>query len=141
MLNALKRLGIGFLLWGVTGAGFSDVVVVMSAQSPSTSINREELADIYLGRLNQLPNGAQVIPLDQTERSPLYEEFYQGYLGRTPAQIKAHWSRLIFTGRGQPPQSVPDDKAMIEAIANNPRAIGYIDSENVSENLRVLNIE
>lgn len=130
-------LGLGLLL----GTARAEVVVVVSVENPVESLSRPELVDIYLGRLNTFPNGQSIVPVNQRESSPAYLEFYRSYLGRTLAQIKAHWSKLIFSGRGQPPRAVADNKAMAEFVAKNPRAIGYLSHELVDKRLRVVAIE
>lgn len=141
MLKRLERLGCGVLLGLLASTAVAEVVVVVSAENPVPSLTSAQLADIYLGRATHLPSGEAVEPIDQSERSPAHDEFYREYLGRTAAQVKAHWSRLIFTGRGQPPRSVAGNEAMVEAVTSTPRAIGYIDSEYLEESLQVINIE
>lgn len=123
------------------GTASAEVVVVVSAENPVESLSHAELADIYLGRMHNFPNGQSVMPVDQREKSPSHDAFYSRYLGRTPAQIKSHWSKLIFSGRGQPPRTVADDRAMAEFVAENPRAIGYLSPEQVDKRLRVVPIE
>lgn len=120
---------------------FGEAVVVVSEESPLRSLDRAELADIYLGRLSRLPNGEPVVPIDQEEGSAARDEFYSEYLGRSPAQIKSHWSKLIFTGRGHPPRSVASGPAVVEVLTENPNAIGYIDRDHVDDSLRILSIE
>lgn len=105
------------------------------------ALSRGELADIYLGRINRLPNGDPVVPIDQRESSSAYGAFYREYLGRSAAQIKAHWSKLIFTGRGHPPQTVRDGNAAADAVAEDPHAIGYVEPGLVNDHLRVVPIE
>lgn len=119
----------------------AQVVVVVSAENSVDSLTDSQLADIYLGRSSRFPNGGPAVPIDQSEKAANYAEFYLNYLGRTPAQIRAHWSKLIFTGRGQPPQSVKNDSEMADVVANNPDAIGYLDSELVDDRLQVVTIE
>lgn len=125
----------------MAGTAAADVVVIVPAQSPVNTLTRAELVDIYLGRLNRLPNGEPVVPIDQADGSPAHEEFYNDYLRRSPAQIKAHWSRLIFTGRGQPPRTVANGAATARVVAENPNAIGYVEPGLVNERLRVVPIE
>jgi hypothetical protein len=43
-------------------------------------------------------------PIDQVVGSEIYVEFYKKVTGRDSAQIKAIWSRILFTGRGVPPK-------------------------------------
>lgn len=123
------------------GTASAEVVVIVSAQSPVTALTRTQLADIYLGRSNRLPNGEPVVPIDQAFGSPAHDVFYRDYIGRSTALIKAHWSRLIFTGRGQPPQAVPNDIATVEIVAENPDTIGYVESSHVDNRLRIVPIE
>jgi len=52
------------------------------------------------------------------------DEFYLKLAGKSPAQMKAHWSKIIFTGRGQPPRQAGSNAEAKKAIADNPNAIG-----------------
>ncbi len=131
----------GLWLSLATGAAGAEVVVVVSAENPVESLSRAALTDIYLGRLNRFPNGDAVVPIDQREGSSAHDEFYSDYLGQSPAQVKQHWSKLIFTGRGQPPRSVSDGLATAETVAGNPNAIGYLDADLVDDRLRIIAIE
>lgn len=138
----LQMIACSLLLSLMLGkASALDVVVVVANDSPVSSLSRHQLTDIYLGRVTQLPDGGRVTPIDQVERSPAHGAFYAEYLGQTPAQIRAHWSRLIFTGRGQPPRAVRNGQSVAEAVADNPSAIGYLDVNMVDERLRVVRIE
>lgn len=116
------------------------VVVVVSAESSVTEMPRLHLVDLYLGRTSRFPDGDRAQPLDLAAGSPVREAFYETYLERSPAQIKAHWSKLVFTGRGRPPESVGDGEAMRERIAGDPRAIGYLDRRLVDESVRVVEV-
>jgi ABC-type phosphate transport system substrate-binding protein len=138
-----QRIAIGVLLLALSlgvSAGSSEIVVVVAADCPVERLSRTQLADIYLGRINRFPNGARVLPIDQTERSPAHDRFYQRYLDRSPAQINAHWSRQVFTGRGRPPHAVPNGAAVADSVADNPNAIGYLAREHVDARLRVLRL-
>ncbi|MDO9480507.1 MAG: phosphate ABC transporter substrate-binding protein, partial [Hydrogenophaga sp.] len=56
----------------------------------------------------------------------------------SPAQLKAHWSKIIFTGRGQPPIAVPNSIDVKKYVAANPNSMGYIDSTQLDASVRVL---
>lgn len=116
------------------------VVVVVSADSPVEEIPRLHLADIYLGRTSRFPDGDPAVPIDLAPGSEAREAFYETYLGRSPAEIKAHWSKVVFTGRGRPPRDVPDAAAMKEAVAGNPRAVGYLPRRAVDGTVRVVEV-
>lgn len=116
----------------------ADVVAVVSAKSPITALDKSQVADLFLGKTNRFPNGVQAVPIDQAEGLAVRDEFYSKVLGRTAAQMKAYWSKIIFTGRGQPPPSVSNDIEMKKRISENPAAIGYIDRSLVDSSVRVV---
>lgn len=117
------------------------VVVVVSSDSPVTEITRLHLADLFLGRTTRFPNGDAAEPIDQGTTSAARADFYGRYLGRSLAEIKAHWSRLIFTGRGRPPRDVPGGEDVRRLVAQNPSAIGYVERRLVDGSLRIVRVE
>jgi ABC-type phosphate transport system substrate-binding protein len=121
-----------------SGTVAADVVVVVSVKSPITALSKSQVADLFSGKTNRFPNGIQAIPVDQAEGSRTRDEFYMKIAGKTAAQIKAYWSRIIFTGRGQPPKSVANSIEMKKRLVENPAAIGYIEDTMVDESVRVL---
>lgn len=119
----------------------NEVVVVISAESSVTEMSRLHLADLYLGRTSRFPNGEPAEPIDQEPGSPDREAFYETYLGRSPAEIKAHWSKIIFTGRGRPPKDAQGSEEIKELVANDPQAIGYIARDLVDDSVRVVQVK
>ena len=115
-----------------------EVVAVVSARSAVTALDSAQVADIFLGRTTRFPNGAPATPIDLNEESALRERFYTQYTGKSPAQVKAHWAKIIFTGRGQPPRQVATAAEVKKLVAENPNAIGYIDAAQVDNSVRVL---
>jgi hypothetical protein len=54
------------------------------------------------------------------------------------AQIKAFWSKIIFTGRGQPPKAVANAEEAKKLVATNPNAITYIDRTMLDTSVKVV---
>jgi hypothetical protein len=105
------------------------VVIVNPAAKP---ISKEQISDLYLGR------GGSLTPIDQTVGSAIYVEFYKKATGRDIAQVKAIWSRILFTGRGLPPKQLPDSAAVKRAVAANPNAVGYIEKSAADTSVKVV---
>lgn len=125
------------LVLSVSGSSaMADVVVVVSSQSQVTALSKGQVADIFLGKARRFPNGAVAVPIDQAEGSAARDEFYMRVAARSAAQVKSHWSKIIFTGRGQPPLAVLNDGEMKKRIAANPAAIGYIDRRLLDASVR-----
>jgi ABC-type phosphate transport system substrate-binding protein len=119
-------------------ASAQEVVPVVSARSPVTSLNEAQVADIFLGKTSRFPDGMQAMPIDLAEESPARERFYAQFTGKSPAQVKAHWSKIIFTGRGQPPRQASTGAEARRIIADNPHAIGYIERSLVDSSVRIV---
>lgn len=145
VIRASAALAVLFAISPVRAAaplGAADsVVVIVSAASPVTQISRLHLADLYLGRTTRFPGGTAATPMEQKAGSAARVEFLANYLGRTEAQMKSHWSKLIFTGRGRPPQEASTAQAMKELVARSPHAIGYLEARLVDASVRTVRVE
>ena len=128
----MKPSALGVLILAilaVTQVRAEEIVVIVNlAAAP---ISKEQLADLYLARSTIL------IPIDQAADSAIYVEFYKKATGRDSAQVKAIWSRILFTGRGVPPKQLADSAAVRKAVAANPRAVGYIEKSAVDASVKV----
>jgi ABC-type phosphate transport system substrate-binding protein len=122
----------------IGGAARADVIAIVSSKNPLASLSKAQLTDIFLGKNTRFPDGTQAVPIDQEEGSPARNEFYATFANKSPAQIKSHWTKIIFTGRGQPPKSVSDSVEVRKLIAANPQAIGYIERSSVDSSVKVL---
>lgn len=119
-MNRLQfsRIAAALALVAATSAQAELVVIVNPAAG---SLTTDQVADIFLGR------NTAFTPVDQAEGSAVRAEFYKKATGRDPAQVKAVWSRLVFSGKGQPPKEHADAAAVKKAVAADPKAVGYID--------------
>lgn len=130
-------------LLGSTLSGFTyaaDVVVIVSAKAPVAALQQSQVADIFLGQLAFSPGGDREImtAVDQSVGSTTRDAFYSKVAGKTPQLVKAHWAKMIFTGRGQPPREKPDNAAVRKLIAGNPHLIGYIDKAELDASVKVV---
>jgi ABC-type phosphate transport system substrate-binding protein len=133
-LVAAISLALGAALPGVE----AEIVVVVSTKSAVTALTRDQVADLFLGKQNRFPGGTKAAPLDLPEGSPDRDAFYAQFAGKSPAQVKAHWSKIIFTGRGQPPPEVPDGKAARQRVAGDPAAVAYIQRSLADDSVRIV---
>jgi hypothetical protein len=116
----------------------ADVVAVVSAVSPIGALSRTEVVDVFLGKRTRFPDGTSAVPIDQTEGSSVRKDFYSKFAAMSQAQLKAFWSKIIFTGRGQPPRDVATEAELKKLLLANPSAIGYMDQSMVDSSLKVV---
>jgi len=138
ILNRAGFVIIGLALSLCAGVAVADVVAVVSAKSPVSTLSNNQVVDIFLGKASRFPDGSQALPIDQVESSVAREEFYLKFSGKSPAQLKAHWSKIIFTGRGKPPREVANSIEVKKLLAKDPNAIGYIEPSLVDGSVKVL---
>ena len=114
----------------------ADMVVIVSARSQVQSLRPDQVADIFLGQSGHFPDGAVAVALDQGIGSPLRNTFYARVMSKSPALLKAYWTKMIFTGRGKPPRELPDSAAVRKEVAANPALIGYIERVALDASVR-----
>ena len=115
----------------------AEVVVVVSSDSAIGNPDAQSLQQLFLGKRDYIGD-ASAVPIDQAEGNEARDEFYSKVIDKTPSQLNAYWSRLIFTGKGAPPKQYFDDAEIIEVILEDDEAVGYIDSSSVTEGLKVI---
>jgi ABC-type phosphate transport system substrate-binding protein len=111
-----SKFSSGFLLSLLmlfTSAIHAEVSVIVSANNANASIDADTLSRIFLGKTSNFPDGNQAIPVDQTEGAAARESFNDKVLGKNSSQLKAYWSRLIFTGKGTPPKESGSDADLL----------------------------
>ncbi len=140
-MRHISHIATGIAVMGLLLASrplLADQVPVVSTKSPVRMLSKTQLGDIFLGKTSRFPDGSRAVPIDQSEGSPARDEFYAQIAGKSAAQMKEYWSRMIFTGRGEPPTAVDTSKAAKKLVVANPSAISYIEPKLVDDSLRVV---
>lgn len=132
----MRILFIG-LLFLLPTYSFAEVSVVVGAGSPITSADAKEIKRVFLGKAKSL-GGTTVTPLNQDGTSATATAFNREALNKSSSQVKAYWSRLVFTGKGIPPKEVASDAEVISRIEGDPTLVGYVDSTAVTGDIKVL---
>ena len=108
----------------------AQVAVVMNASA--APLTQEQVSNIFLGRSPDFK------PVDLPESAPVRATFYKKATDRDVAQVKAVWSRLVFSGKAAPPKEVADAAAVKAAVKADPKAIGYIEKSAVDASVKVV---
>lgn len=138
------KFKIGLLYTLFTAAFLSVIAPVMAEtviivnKDNAVSISSEDIAKIYLGKMKSFPNGTNAKPTDHPPGTVLRIGFLDAVVGKTESQMKAHWSRLLFTGKGIPAKVFKSDEEVKKFVARNPNAIGYINASSADDTVKVV---
>jgi ABC-type phosphate transport system substrate-binding protein len=113
-------------------SAFAGPEVVVIVNPAAAGLSKEQVSDLYLGKMKIYK------PLDLPGSTPVKAEFYQKVTGHDLSQVKATWSRLLFTGQARPPKELPDAAAVKRAVAADPNAVGYILKSDVDSSVKAI---
>ncbi len=124
-MMGLRLLMITALMCSVEAFAENRVVVIVHPDVADEALSDDDLRGIFWGDRTRWRNGdriAMVLP----SRSPIRDAFLETHIGRTDAQFRNHWRRIVFTGRGQMPREIEEEADLLAYVANTPGAVSFI---------------
>jgi len=121
----------------LTNILFAQTIYIASPSCVVNSLSKYQLKQFYLGHLHQ-HNDKKVIALN-IEDSTLQKEFTTTILNKTPNQLKMYWSRMLFTGRKTPLDTIKyEDLSKLEQ--SKECHITYVQEGKVAQNWSIIEI-
>ncbi len=114
------------------------VIVSLDNKNTYTSLNKELIERIFLSKVSRFPDGTLVSPVNLSQGHYLRQAFNRDYLDKTESQLSRYWSRLRFSGKASLPKEVANVEEMKVLIASDSKLIGYIDSMDVDNTVKVV---
>lgn len=135
----MKKMLLGAFMLGacLSWPLLAETVVIVVHPSNTADISADELSRLYLGRTRTFSNGESAVPINLAENQPMRTVFDEKALSRSSAQLKAYWSKLVFTGKGSPPQEAETVDEMVKLVATNPSIIGYVPESAADDRVRI----
>ncbi len=121
----------------VSCVSFAEVAIVVN-KANSATINDGDINRLFLGKLKQYTSGTKVEPINQKAGSAVRNEFESKVLKKSASQIKAYWSKRVFSGKGKPPKEVASDQEVLAIVSANAGAIGYVNAASVNDSVKVV---
>jgi ABC-type phosphate transport system substrate-binding protein len=133
---------IAGLLLCFCNTGFAeDLIVILNKEIPDTAINKDDIKNIYLGDKITWSDSSTII-VTTLEKGPEHEQFLKDYVGRSLSQFKMTWKKLMFTGKGKSPKEFGSAAEMIDFVAQNKGAIGYMAAgSGNTDNVNVISLK
>lgn len=122
--------GLGLVFWNgraraeaAAGVAFH---VIVHRKNPASSLSRQFVADVFLGKATHWPNEKKLKPADLRAGSPTRAAFSREVIGRSVAAVRRYWQQRIFSGQNLPPPAFDTDESVVAYVARHEGAIGYV---------------
>jgi ABC-type phosphate transport system substrate-binding protein len=112
---------------------FANVAIVVN-KTMAEAITKDDISRMYTGRSSALQ------PVNLPDSNTVRNIFDEKAMGRSSSQLKAYWSKLVFTGKGTPPPELANEQAVLEHVSANEYAVGYVSKDSVNDSVKVLMI-
>ncbi|MES2296195.1 MAG: hypothetical protein V4582_04095 [Pseudomonadota bacterium] len=133
MINLFRNAFIAVSLGAVSMSYASaEIAVIVNPKNAATRMFSEQAAQFFVGK------SALFKPIEQADGSPIREEFYRKVLGKDNDQMKAIWSKIVFTGQGLAPKQFTSSANVKKAVAADVNAIGYIDKAEMDDSVKAI---
>lgn len=109
----------------------AEIVVIVNPKNPATRMFSEQAGQFFLGK------STLFTPVEHTDGA-LRNEFYKKVLDKDATQVKAIWSKLVFTGKASAPKEYASSAEVKKAVAADANAIGYIEKSQVDDTVKVI---
>jgi ABC-type phosphate transport system substrate-binding protein len=115
----------------------AQAVIIANPSVKASDVSKSDLRDVFTGASSSLKDGSRVTPV-LLKQGAVHDEFLSAYVGKNDAAFRASWRSLVFSGQATMPKSLDSEAAVVEYIAHNPGAIGYISKATAHEGVKVL---
>ncbi|MBA5689108.1 hypothetical protein [Rugamonas apoptosis] len=132
MHKTIGKLLLAAAVWlAATPAFATEIVVIVNPKNPATRMFSEQAGQFFVGK------SAMFTPIEHTDGA-LRTEFYKKVLDKDTSQVKAIWSKLVFTGKAVAPKELASSAEVKKAVAADVSAIGYIEKSQVDDTVKVI---
>jgi hypothetical protein len=118
----------------------AQVVIIANPSVKASDVSKGDLRDVFSGAASSLKDGSHVTPV-LLKTGGAHEEFLSEYVGKNDTAFRASWRSLVFSGQATMPKSLDSEAAMVDYVAHNAGAIGYIGKATPHEGVKVLAVK
>ena len=135
-MKLFKQLSLALLVAASSNA-MADVAVIVNPANANT-LSDSDISRAFLGKLKTFSDGQAINAVNSKANGQARVEFEKMVLKKSPAQVKAYWSKRLFTGKGKPLKELASDADVLSFVASTPNAIGYVDASQVNDSVKVI---
>lgn len=105
-----------------------EVLVIANAKGPLTTISEREIKAIFLGE-KRFAGDIQILPIVLEKDAAIRDQFLSAIMQMSIKEYRIHWTKKVFQDGIHPPASKDSTREVIDAVKQQPGAIGYINRE------------
>lgn len=117
------------------------LVVVVGLKTNLTDISLAMLRRAFQGEVAHTTDGKRLVPLNHAVGSEERTRFDQAVLGLSPSEVGRFWINRRIRDEAPPPRTLPSADLGVRVVASYPGAIAYVNSTQVTSNIRVVRID
>ena len=140
--SPLRQLAIPAILLSAflsAQTAWADIDIIINPHNPITRLSRQDLRRIFLGRMPLFPQTTREIhPIDLPDDNATFIEFYRRVVKLEGIRLKRYRVYYLFSGRGRLPEQAKTPKDVINRVATDPAAIGYVDKRDINATVKIL---
>jgi ABC-type phosphate transport system substrate-binding protein len=115
--------------------------VVVNPSNPTSSVERADLARLFMKKVAAWPDGTPVAVVDQDRTAPVRAAFSKDVHKKDADAVAAHWATQVYSGREVPPAIKRSDEDVLEFVRRTPGAVGYVSSAAPLQGVKAVSIK
>lgn len=133
----LYKSSVFLVLCLLSSLSFAEVAIIVNSEN-SSEISDNDIKRMFLGKNKTFSNGESVKAINLKSGNEIRGDFEKQILGKSSSQVKAYWSKLIFSGKAKPLKEFASDSEVLNWVSSTPNAIAYIDASKVDSSVKVI---
>ena len=116
---------------------YAEVVVIVHP-SNNNSFTKDEVEALFMVKKSIYADGSKASAYYLSADDPVRHQFDEKALNKSSSQLRAYWSKLVFTGKGTPPPELGNSSEAVAKVAGDVNAIAYVDKAAVKDGVKVV---
>lgn len=117
-----------------------DIIIICNKDVKQSALTKADIQKIFLGRKTKWDDRKDLVFFTM-KSSKLHTAFLRTYIGRSPEQYTNYWKRLLFIGKGLPPEAYDTEARLVRKVRATSGAIAYVSGKTDIKTVKRLRIE
>lgn len=120
----------------------TEIAIIINAENPSDKMGAEFVRNYWLRRFVKRwkETNKSILPVDRKDKCDEQEIFYNKVLGLPPSAVEAYLAARQYQNNDAPPKKLSTDAEIINYVAHEPGAIGYVNASSVRESDKAIKV-